>query len=572
MLIDLSLSVIKQIKNSIVFRIFVGILLVILPINILIISMSNLLLDTIKEQNYLKSEHALYLYIEQFDNQINYVNRFLFDETSTLTYLTIVQPNTETPENQYEYVKAQINYRNKLGELLRNNSLIDGAYTYFENNSVSIINAQTSDEGDKIVSYIKSKIYQTNSLSGKITAIVWEPVLIDNQIFLVFMNKNLASYYGAWIDVSKLMKRIVPINDSGNYHYIIRDREGQMLAEKTIKPLEYDQYDSIVMPSKASPIELVELVEKNRFIESIPSIANLMQYFSFLCLLAIPLIAFIINKQVINPVQKLLKAIHEIKNGQMHYRIKESKTTNEFHDINMSFNKMMEQIQHLTIDVYKSELDKQRVRMDYLTQQIQPHFILNTLNIIYSYEKHEYDLIQKMIINLTHYYRYIVRLNASYVAMYQELQHVKYYMEIQKVRYPLGFKSEITCEDTLSHCLLPPLLIQNFVENSFKNAFDLDKQFKIAIRVINCGHEKVMITIEDNGKGFDDMVLKAIALFKKERKVQKDLGIGIQNTIERLELLYHNISEIVFENMDEGGAKVCIIIPKHVISEENEDV
>ncbi len=55
--------------------------------------------------------------------------------------------------------------------------------------------------------------------------------------------------------------------------------------------------------------------------------------------------------------------------------------------------------------------------MRFLSQQIQPHFILNAMNILYSYEKEEYPLIQKMILCLSKYFRYVVNANTDFVKL-----------------------------------------------------------------------------------------------------------------------------------------------------------
>lgn len=566
-------KMIAQALDSIIFRIFMGILIVILPINILIIFSSQMLYDSMSQQSYLKSEHALTLYVEQFDNQLNNVTRFLFDETATVDYLSLVRPNTSTPEQQYNYVKSQTRYRNKLSELIRNNQFIDGSFSYFENRSISIINANNSDDGEKMIAYSLEHIEKINDDGRKNFAIYWEPITIDSKNYVLYLNKKLNSYYGAWVDLDKLLSKIIPLNQGDDFYHVLRNDAGEVIANHHQLSPNLSSYQMISVGSKQSPIELVELMTRNRLLDTIPDIARIIQIFSFACLFAIPVIAIIINKQVIKPVQMLLRAIHEINQGHMDYRIDEYHTANEFHDINASFNAMMNQIQTLKIDIYESEISKQRVRLDYLSQQIQPHFILNTLNIIYSYEAHEYAQIQQMIVNLTRYFRYIVRMNATYVSMAQELDHVMIYMDIQHVRYPNSFEFNIECDASLRRCLIPPLIIQNFVENAFKYAFEIDAGFSISVSVKAHGMDSVLITIEDNGRGFNDKVLEALKNYRQGGILQAELGVGIQNSIERLELLYNNMSQIYFGNRINKGACIKIIIPKHDVDvEEEEDV
>ena len=58
----------------------------------------------------------------------------------------------------------------------------------------------------------------------------------------------------------------------------------------------------------------------------------------------------------------------------------------------------MDEVSELKINMYEQQLKTEKIRLGFLSQQIQPHFIINTLNILYSYEPEEYQLSQKMIL------------------------------------------------------------------------------------------------------------------------------------------------------------------------------
>ena len=199
--------------------------------------------------------------------------------------------------------------------------------------------------------------------------------------------------------------------------------------------------------------------------------------------------------------------------------------------------------------------------MRYLTKQIQPHFILNTLNILYSYEPEEYPLIQKMILCLAKYFRYIVKVDQPFVPLYQELEHIRNYFEIQKARYPEIFYTYMEMGDELEEAQVPPLLVQNFVENSIKYALRMDSKVKIYVLAERVDKARMCIRIADTGKGMPEETLAAIECFKKEKLSQKELGIGIQNAIERLSVIYGDDADICVYNSIEGGATVDIFMP-----------
>ena len=72
---------------------------------------------------------------------------------------------------------------------------------------------------------------------------------------------------------------------------------------------------------------------------------------------------------------------------------------------------------------------------------------------------------------------------------------------------------------------------------------------------------KAEIFIADSGKGFDEETLRYIHEYQENREYTDRLGVGIQNTIERLDILYGGQAELQFANEETGGATVKIRVP-----------
>lgn len=558
--------------NSIIARIFFGILLVVLPINILVIVTAQLFYESSKQQSYQESVHALSLYMQQLDSQLDQSLYYLHNEAETVNYMKLLRPDRSSSKKEYEYFRASTLHQNKLKEMLDVNPLLDGGYAFFQDGDVRVVYTNISKEAESIIEYAIEYVRIQKEMENQYYSLGWEPVEIEGTFYLLLLGNKMDSCYGAWINLDQLIRKMMLDVEKVEDRSFFQDSQGKILTGIDIDSKQLQSYQHISVSSEKSSIQLVKMISRNRLVESIPRIARIMQAFSIIGLMSIPMIVLILKLQVFNPVLKLLKAIKQINTGELEHRIEEQHTTSEFHEINASFNRMMDQIKNLKIDVYESELSKQRIRLEYLSHQVQPHFILNSLNIIYSYEKEEYPLIQDMIVNLIHYFRYIVRVNASYVPLKQELEHIENYLNIQSIRYPEAFQSKVICEEALKMCLIPPLIVQNFVENAFKNAFDIDEKFEIIVKVSEWEGNRLKITIEDNGKGFKKEVLEALERFRETKTLQAELGVGIQNTIERLAILYHDISWIEFANREEGGAAVSIFVPKYYLEEMEDDV
>lgn len=565
----------ERFYRSVIFRLLIGILIVILPINILMIVIAQLFFGAMKEQSYKESEHALSLYMDQLDRQLDQTNTFLYKMSSGINYLQLLQADTSTAKKQYEYMKAQTLLLKDTSDMLRDNGFIDGVLIYFADRDEMIVNVNQASYDTDVADFFKDYVREKETSSEPFVGLNWKPQMINGKYYLVHINKKNDSYYGGWIQVSNMIRDFRLNDGEDGYIAFIKGKDGMVMDDVTYeinKDGTYTMedpsrvisvnYQPIEAPSDKSEVVLIQLIPQNRFVDTIPGIARLLLILSIICLAAIPIIAVILNKQVMAPVRRLMAAMKAVRSGNMDYRIEEKRTTSEFHMLNTSFNHMMEQIKHLRFDVYESRLDKQRIRMEYLSHQIQPHFILNTLNIVYSYDQDEYPLIQQMTMNLIKYFRYIVKVNAPFVPIRQELAHIRTYLDIQSIRYPESFHAHVVCEDELGGCLIPPLVIQSIVENAFKNDFDIEDHMELAVLVEARPGNIVTIRISDTGKGFPQEILEELEIFKNTRQLQPHLGVGIQNTIERLEILYGGISTITFSNNEQGGATIDILIPK----------
>lgn len=328
------------------------------------------------------------------------------------------------------------------------------------------------------------------------------------------------------------------------------------------------RYQVFTVPIADSDLALVEIVDWEMQGEYLPSTIILLMAVSVLmALVVIPLLILYLRREVIRPLNRLVKAIGRIEQGDLDYRITSVREGREFDQINRSFNQMMDQVKALKIDVYDKELEKNNIRMRYLSQQVQPHFILNAMNIIYSCEPEEYPLIQKMVLCITKYFRYIVKVNTAFVTLGQELEHIENYFEIQRARFPGLFSACVECEDALTGAMVPPLLVQNFAENAIKHSLQMGREVDIRVLAQQYQHEgeaRMRIFVRDTGPGITDEVLQKIERFKQTQQSQPGLGVGIENAIERLKHLYFDRSVIRFcRNPDGHGTTVEIDLPVH---------
>lgn len=270
-----------------------------------------------------------------------------------------------------------------------------------------------------------------------------------------------------------------------------------------------------------------------------------------LSVVVIGIIVIVLNmriqmKVVINPLNKLKSAMERFSSGEMNVRLNEPVSGDEIRTLYRTFNSMAEQITDLKIDVYETEIEKLQIESGYLQLQIQPHFYTNILNLIYNLaEVNQSKSIQQIAMATSRYFRYLLSRKGPYVSIIDELECVNRYIEIQKMRYPGVLEYDELIEIELSNIILPPLIIQTFVENSIIHNITMVSILKISVS-IRVLEDNVIIVIDDNGLGFPgDLKNK---LNSNQNISIEGKHIGITNAKQRLHMFYGPKAEVKIIN------------------------
>lgn len=555
-------------------RIVAVIIALVLPINIMTLVLSNMVLQKNKEQISGEIQSTLEHSTDSLGDTLKRVSR-------KLIYLSF-------DDTEFRELSSRVLDTNQKGLLLHNVKeklestqvdypWVDTMFFHFPANGLLILTGYPGvsvlEARKEIEDAIEREQYKEQG---------WKCMEVDGTSVLFGFSNWRNADFGVMLNLERTLDKLNLSEDKAGRTVFFTNQEGTALTRKgrayleekecTLEELEETGSCQVFYSDlEAYDLRLVEAVEWNKLNENLSTTIILVQFLSVLTtLLVIPLLLWYVRKWVSKPLNRLVGAIDKIEGGDLEYRIETDGASQgrEFEQINRSFNDMMEQVKNLKIHVYEKELERKNIRMRYLSQQISPHFILNAMNILYSYEPEEYPLIQKMILCISKYFRYIVKVNARFVELGQEMEHIKNYFEIQKARYPGLFFSIVEYEEGLKKALLPPLLVQNFAENAIKHSLKIGN--KITIFVITDYYreegkeEKMRIRLADTGAGMSDGLLEKIEVFQQTGKHQEGLGVGIENSIERLKFLYPEENRIRFWR-DEyySGTNVEMILPVH---------
>lgn len=537
-------------KHSIHF--FFKLLLVLLLINILInIAMSDITRNFIKNQNIVHLRSSIEIYADSVNEKLHSVERFMY---STITH-------NESLE-KLNHVQTFLEYQENLKK-------VQTSFTEFEyQNETHMTFLLETDSTDHFINvsnlYIPYEDYlllksNLKSLRSDISDRKWKNVTTKNSEYLVKSVHYEGKIIYAVISSEDILKPLKKLNIGNNGKLSLKEpnnipSENYLIHaqnEKTHLP-----FDIYVLVDYAEVFRNITLLEV--FLSAVPIIITILSI----------IIILYIRQWMIKPITRLTKRLSQLGDSIPPSEFFISEGILEIDKANDKLNKVIFDMQELKIREYHSQLELKKIELNYLKNQIRPHFYLNMLSMIHSMlQTKNYKEIEELTILTSNYLRHLFMANQDFSELKDEVQHIKDYLEIQRIRYGNSIYFSLNYNDDLQNTLVPSLLLQTFIENTIKHGFSFQDLFTILLSIKKVQTEDsdyIHICIEDNGPGFSEEILSK--LNQKQSLITEDgHHIGITNTIERLNLLYPNDYTITFENNEEGGAKILLLIPYKII-------
>lgn len=262
------------------------------------------------------------------------------------------------------------------------------------------------------------------------------------------------------------------------------------------------------------------------------------------------------SRRLTQSLQDILSGIEHVGSGDLDTSIEtELLYSYELTKIGTQFNQMTKQLKLHIQNEYEAQLSQKVAEYKALQNQINPHFLYNTLNIFVTLNRLGYkNDLESGLIKLSNIFRYTCR-NEENCTILQEFDFVRQYLEIQKLRYEERLNFIITCDYDIQDVVIPKLIVQPLVENAIKHGLEPSMDpITITVYAKKCTlnfEEPVnyaVIIISNDGIGFNP----------KEKSVAS--GIGLGNISERLNLF--NKDSFFYIHSGEGILTVeYILIP-----------
>jgi two-component system, LytTR family, sensor kinase len=197
-----------------------------------------------------------------------------------------------------------------------------------------------------------------------------------------------------------------------------------------------------------------------------------------------------------------------------------------------------------------------QARMEALQNQINPHFLFNTLNSVSSLVRVDPDTARELIIKLATILRRLLNSSDAFVSLREELEFIDNYLDIEVVRFGRDKLSVIKEIDPASlDITVPSMLLQPLVENSIKHGLSSKIEGGSIYLRSRLNGSKLTIEVEDDGIG-----MGAAQLIEKPAGLGGS-GIGMANVAERLKVLYGNAARMTIDSPEGKGTLVRLRLP-----------
>ncbi|MFD2914087.1 sensor histidine kinase [Psychroserpens luteus] len=194
----------------------------------------------------------------------------------------------------------------------------------------------------------------------------------------------------------------------------------------------------------------------------------------------------------------------------------------------------------LVVDFYKRdreakelENEQKEINLQFLRNQLNPHFLFNSLNSIYSLVRSKSDSAPEAVISLSELMRYMLyEAGDKQVSLEKEMNYIKNYISLQRLRLKNTEAVKLNIKGDTKNLKIYPLLLISFIENAFKYGTDYKGNT----------HIDIQIQVFDNTLIFD--VENIIGLHKRD---EKNSGVGLENIKNQLNHLYHTNHDLIIE-------------------------
>lgn len=271
---------------------------------------------------------------------------------------------------------------------------------------------------------------------------------------------------------------------------------------------------------------------------------------------------YLIVKQVTYPLYRLQNEMNKVRDLNYETNRRQlKKGSKEIIQLDATFNEMMIRIRDLASKLVEERDAQRKSELKALQNQINPHFLYNTLDsIIYMIDKGENQKAEEMIVALSKFFRISISRGHNIISLKDEIEHVRNYLLIQKIRFGEQFSYKIDVASELNKYYVIKLILQPLVENAIEHGLnDNESGGEILIKGVE-NDEFIILSVTDNGYGISEERLSEIYKSLSDDSIHQ--GVGIKNVYQRIKIYYGKEADLKINSVEDEGTTISIYIPK----------
>ena len=305
------------------------------------------------------------------------------------------------------------------------------------------------------------------------------------------------------------------------------------------------EYIRHTVPLEEINLTLIDLVPKSSLLRDINSTRNALVLAMVVVCVLLTVFTELIIHEISNPIKRLVTDMQEIQQGRKKRmalpRLKDLRyvayTVNETLEVLEAANLRQ---QEMSLRLYQTTLAQKQAQLNAYRNQINPHFLFNTLESMRSMARpYKAPMLEAMLASLAALFRYSLR-SDMIVPLERELAHTKHYFTVMDMRAPQHYERRIHVPQEAKAQGILSMVLQPLIENSIQHGFCQKKGPCIILIQGRKGQGgALLLTVTDNGQGMSPKALAHLqSALKEEGNVAQNKHIGLDNVVQRLRLLY----------------------------------
>lgn len=264
---------------------------------------------------------------------------------------------------------------------------------------------------------------------------------------------------------------------------------------------------------------------------------------------------------ILRPIRELYDATGKIAEGDFEVRAS-ADSRDEIEVLAHGFNNMAGNMQSLIGKIKEDEQKMRRADLRLLQEQINPHFLYNTLDtIVWLIEGHASDKAVNMVVSLSEFFRLVLSKGREYITIQEEEMHIKSYLEIQQVRYRDILEYRIDIAPELYRYKILKLTLQPLVENSLYHGIKYKRAKGVIVVTGKLQGDTVVFQVQDNGVGMEKEELDNLCSEIVKPCQDTGKGFGLANVNERIRMNFGPEFGMKIESAPGAGTCVEVVIP-----------